>query len=166
MRHLSDLLWQPFLIIPRAVSQKTVTFYLGMTVLSIRWRQGSSWNSPFESNQASLHRWLHTYPSSKTHVLHLLQTTADSSTWPGSFASSWQGGTHHWQTQTQGGSQDAKRVMSKSQQLSQGSEQAVMCWLKNHKSTRPLPLFPQESGGTGTIMTNAIPITSYLCASA
>lgn len=80
-----------------------------MTVLSIRWRQESSWNSPFESNQASLHRWLHTYPSSKTQVLHLLQTTADSSTWPGSFASSLQEGTCHWQTQTQGSSQDAKR---------------------------------------------------------
>lgn len=120
-----------------------------MTVLSTRWRQGSSWNSPFESNQALLHRWLCTYPSSKTQVLHLLQTTADSSTRPSSFASSWQGGTRHRQTQTEGGSQDARGVMSKPQQLSQGTKQAVICWLKDHKSTRPLPLFPQDRGGTG-----------------
>lgn len=110
MIHLPGLFWQlPFLIISRAISQKTLKFYLGMTVLSTTWRQGSSWNSPFESNQALLHRWLHTYPSSKTQVLHLLQTTGDSSTWPGSFASSWQGGTCDWQTQTQRSSQDTKR---------------------------------------------------------
>lgn len=58
-----------------------------------------------------------------------------------------------------------REVMSKSQQLSQGTERAVMCWLKNHKSTRPLPSFPQDRGGTDTIMTNPIPSTSYHWAS-
>lgn len=45
----------------------------------------------FESNPASPHRWLCTYPSNKTQLHHLLQTKADSPTRPGSFASSWQG---------------------------------------------------------------------------